>query len=145
VPLNTNIAATSGATIAFLSARYLFRDLVEQKFGDKVQSFQAGFSRNSFQYLLMLRLIPLSPFFIVNLVAGLTRIRTATYIGATSLGMIPASFAYSNAGTQLGTINTIEDIASPKVLGAFLLLGLLAIVPVIYQKLKQRHVDTASG
>ena len=137
-----NIAATTGATMAFLSARYLFRDLVERKFGGpasaggRIQSLQTGFSKNAFQYLLMLRLIPLFPFFLVNLVAGLTQIRVAAYVGATALGIIPASFVYSNAGTQLGTINTVKDIASPQVLGAFVLLGLLAVVPIIYQRLK---------
>jgi len=138
-----NIAATSGATIAFLSARYLFRDFVERKFGgtasagDRIQSFQMGFEKNGFQYLLTLRLIPLFPFFLVNLVAGITKIRVATYVGATALGILPASFVYSNAGTQLGKINTIKDIASPEVLVAFVLLGLLAVVPIIYQRFKK--------
>ena len=134
--LYVNVAATSGATVAFLSARYLFRDLVERKFSGTIQSLQIGFEKNAFQYLLTLRLIPLFPFFLVNLVAGITQIRIATYVGSTALGIIPASFVYSNAGTQLGKIDTVKDIASPQVLGAFVLLGLLAVVPIIYQRKK---------
>jgi uncharacterized membrane protein YdjX (TVP38/TMEM64 family) len=136
--LYVNIAATSGATLAFLAARYLFRDTVERKFGKKLESIQMGFAKNAFSYLLTLRLIPLFPFFLVNLASGLTRMRLSTYILATAIGIIPGSFVYSNAGKQLGAINSLEDVASPIVLEAFALLGILALVPVIYQKLKLR-------
>ena len=134
--LYVNIGATSGATIAFLSARYLFRDFVEEKFGKRLSSLQAGFSENPLNYLLALRLIPLFPFFLVNLASGLTRIPLMTYVGATALGIIPGSFVYSHAGNQLGTINSLRDIASPQVLGAFVLLGLLSLLPVIYRKFR---------
>ena len=132
--LYVNVGATSGATLAFLVARYLFRDTVERKFGERLNSVQRGFASNAFHYLLTLRLIPLFPFFLVNLAAGLTRIRLTTYIVATAVGIIPGSFVYANAGKQLGTINSVKDIASPGVLGAFLLLGLLALVPVVYTR-----------
>ena len=132
-----NIAATSGATLAFLAARYLFRDSVENKFGKKLGPIQKGFSENAFSYLLTLRLIPLFPFFLVNLASGLTRIPIKTYIIATSIGIIPGSFVFSNAGKQLGTISSLKDVASPGVLGAFVLLGLLSLVPVLYQKYKK--------
>lgn len=135
--LYVNLGATTGATLAFLMARYLFRDAVERKFGGKLTSFQKGFAQNAFNYLLMLRLIPLFPFSLINLGSGLTRIPLITYIVATAIGIIPGSFVYCNAGKQLGMINSVRDIASPGVLGAFTLLGLLALVPVIYQKFKE--------
>lgn len=138
--LYVNIAATSGATLAFVAARYLFRDTVEQKFGKKLESIQMGFAKNAFNYLLTLRLIPLFPFFLVNLASGLTRMPLSTYVLATAFGIIPGSFVYSNAGMQLGTINSLGDIASPGVLGAFILLGILALVPVVYQKLRKPAV-----
>jgi uncharacterized membrane protein YdjX (TVP38/TMEM64 family) len=136
-----NIGATSGATLAFLSARYLFRDFVEKKFGERLSSLQIGFSKNPFNYLLALRLIPLFPFFLVNLASGLTRIPLATYVVGTAIGIIPGSFVYSNAGSQLGTINSLRDIASPHVLGAFVLLGLLSLLPVVYQKFRTASIQ----
>lgn len=133
-----NIGATTGATLAFLTARYLLKDTVEQKFGKWLGPFQEGFSKNAFSYLLTLRLIPLFPFFIVNLVSGLTRVSVGTYVAATALGIIPGSFVYAYAGRQLGTINSLKEIASPNVIGAFVLLGLLALVPVVYKKVSAK-------
>lgn len=132
--LYVNIAATAGATLAFLAARYLLRDWVERKFGDRLGPIQEGFARNAFSYLITLRLIPIFPFFLINLVSGLTRIRLGSYVLATALGIIPGSFVYANAGRQLGTINSLGEIASPRVLGAFALLGLLALMPILYRK-----------
>lgn len=129
-----NIGATTGATLAFLTARYLLRDTVEQKFGKWLGPFQEGFAKNAFSYLLTLRLIPLFPFFVVNLVSGLTRVNVGTYVVATAIGIIPGSFVYAYAGRQLGTINSLQEIASLNVIGAFVLLGLLALVPVVYKK-----------
>lgn len=131
-----NVGATTGATVAFLTARYVLRDTVEQKFGKWLASFQEGFARNAFSYLLTLRLIPLFPFFVVNLVSGLTRVNVGTYVAATAIGIIPGSFVYAYAGRQLGTINSLKEIASPNVITAFGLLGLLALVPVLYKKYK---------
>lgn len=129
-----NIGATTGATLAFLTARYLLRETVEHKFGKWLGPFQEGFAKNAFSYLLTLRLIPLFPFFIVNLVSGLTRVNVGTYMVATAIGIIPGSFVYAYAGRQLGTINSLKEIASPNVIGAFMLLGLLALVPVVYKR-----------
>lgn len=132
--LYVNIAATAGATLAFLAARYLLRDWVERKFGERLGPIQEGFARNAFSYLITLRLIPIFPFFLINLLSGLTRIRLGTYVLATAVGIIPGSFVYANAGRQLGTINSLGEIASPRVLGAFALLGLLALVPILCRK-----------
>lgn len=132
--LFVNLGATAGATLAFLASRYLLRDWVERKFGKWLGPVQQGFSKNAFSYLMTLRLIPLFPFFVVNLVSGLTRMNVGTYLAATTLGIIPGSFVYAYAGQQLGTINSLKDIASPGVIGAFVLLGLLALVPSLYKK-----------
>jgi uncharacterized membrane protein YdjX (TVP38/TMEM64 family) len=132
--LFVNLGATTGATLAFLVSRYLLRDWVEQKFGKWLGPVQQGFAKNAFGYLMTLRLIPLFPFFVVNLVSGLTRMNVGTYVVATALGIIPGSFVYAYAGRQLGTINSLKDIASPGVIGAFVLLGLLALVPNLYKK-----------
>lgn len=132
--LFVNLGATTGATLAFLAARYLLRDWVEQKFGKWLGPLQDGFARNAFSYLMTLRLIPLFPFFVVNLVSGLTRMNIGSYVSATALGIIPGSFVYAYAGRQLGTINSLKEIASPNVIGAFVLLGLLALVPTVYKK-----------
>ena len=134
-----NLGATTGSTLAFLSARYLLRDWVEAKFGSRLGAIQDGFSKNAFSYLMTLRLIPLFPFFLVNLVSGLTRVKLATYVAATAIGIIPGSFVYAYAGRQLGTINSLKEIASPNVLLAFTLLGLLALVPVFYRKLSAKQ------
>ncbi|MEO8340678.1 MAG: TVP38/TMEM64 family protein [Nitrospirota bacterium] len=132
--LFVNLGATTGATLAFLASRYLLRDWVERKFGKWLGPVQQGFTNNAFSYLLTLRLIPLFPFFVVNLVSGLTRMNVGTYVVATALGIIPGSFVYAYAGRQLGTINSLKDIASPGVIGAFVLLGLLALAPNLYKK-----------
>ena len=88
---------------------------------------------------MTLRLIPLFPFFVVNLVSGLTRISVGTYVAATAIGIIPGSFVYAYAGRQLGTINSLKEIASPNVLAAFVLLGLLAMVPIAYKKVSGKQ------
>jgi len=133
-----NLGATVGATLAFLAARYVLRDWVERKFGRWLEPLQEGFAKNAFSYLMTLRLIPLFPFFAVNLVSGLTRMNVGTYAAATALGIIPGSFVYAYAGRQLGTLNSLREIASPHVLGAFVLLGVLALSPIVYRKLRTK-------
>jgi uncharacterized membrane protein YdjX (TVP38/TMEM64 family) len=135
-----NLGATMGATLAFLAARYLLSDWVERKFGRWLEPLQRGFVQNAFSYLLTLRLIPLFPFFVINLVSGLTRMNVGTYVAATALGIIPGSFVYAYAGRQLGTINSLQEIASPRVIGAFILLGILALAPIVYKRV---HPNTA--
>lgn len=142
--LYVNVGATVGATLAFLAARYVLRDWVEQKFGHRLGALQQGFAQNAFHYLLTLRLIPIFPFFLINLLSGLTRISVGTYVAATSLGIIPGSFVYAFAGRQLGTINSLKEIASPNVILAFTLLGLLALVPILYKKISGRSSPAAA-
>jgi uncharacterized membrane protein YdjX (TVP38/TMEM64 family) len=130
-------AATIGATLAFLVARYLLRDAVLQKFGAKLEGVNRELETRGFNYLLFLRLVPLFPFFLINLAAGLTRLPLRTFVIGTFIGIIPGGFVFVNAGASLASINTLRDVASPRVLGSFALLGLFALVPVIYGKLKK--------
>jgi uncharacterized membrane protein YdjX (TVP38/TMEM64 family) len=132
--LYVNVGATIGATLAFLAARYVLRDWVEKKFGERLRPIQAGFAKNAFSYLMTLRLIPAFPFFLVNLVSGLTRVNVGTYVLATMLGIIPASFVFAYAGRQLGSINSVKEIVSPQVLLAFILLGALALTPAFFKR-----------
>jgi len=133
--LYVNLGATTGATLAFLAARYLLQGWVQRSFGERLAPLQKGFADNAFSYLMTLRLIPLFPFFVVNLLSGLTTVKTRTYVAATSLGIIPGSFVYTYAGSQLGSINSLAEIASPQVVLALTFLGLLSFSSVFYRRL----------
>ncbi|MDX9708933.1 MAG: TVP38/TMEM64 family protein [Trichloromonas sp.] len=137
-------AATLGAGLAFLAVRYLFRDGVVKKFGVKLEGINRELEGRGLNYLLFLRLVPVFPFFLINLAAGLTRLPLRTFLLGTFVGIIPGGFVYVNAGAGLAAIDTLADIASPRVLGAFALLGLFALIPVIYGKFKESgtSVDT---
>ena len=132
-----NIAATIGATLAFLVTRYLLRDVVINKFGDKLEGMNRELENRGFSYLLFLRLVPVFPFFLINLAAGLTRLPLRTFFLATMIGIIPAGFVFVNAGASLATIDSLSGIASPRVLGSFALLGLFALIPVLYNKFRR--------
>ena len=137
-----NIAATIGATLAFLVTRYLLRDVVLNKFGSKLEGMNRELEQRGFSYLLFLRLVPLFPFFLINLAAGLTRLPLRTFFFGTMLGIIPGGFVYVNAGASLATIDSLSGIASPRVLGSFALLGLFALAPVSYNKFKNKKAAT---
>ncbi len=132
------IAATIGATLAFLVSRYLLRDLVLTKFGGKLEGMNRELESRGFSYLLFLRLVPVFPFFLINLAAGLTRLPLRTFFFGTMFGIIPVGFVFVNAGASLATIDSLAGIASPRVLGSFVLLGLFALIPVLYNKIKGR-------
>jgi uncharacterized membrane protein YdjX (TVP38/TMEM64 family) len=134
-----NIAATIGATLAFLVTRYLLRDLVLDRFGPKLEGINRELETRGFNYLLFLRLVPVFPFFLINLAAGLTRLPLRTFFLATMVGIIPGGFVFVNAGASLATIDSLANVASPRVLGSFALLGLFALVPVLYAKIKTRR------
>ena len=137
-----NIAATIGATLAFLVTRYLLRDAVLHRFGAKLEGMNRELETRGFNYLLFLRLVPVFPFFLINLAAGLTRLPLRTFVLGTMLGIIPGGFVYCNAGASLATITSLSAIASPRVLASFALLGLFALVPALYMKIKakgERH------
>ncbi|PWF44036.1 FAD-dependent oxidoreductase [Massilia glaciei] len=122
-----SFASTIGATLAFLASRYLLRDWVRTHFRSKVDAIDAGVARDGAFYLFTLRLVPLFPFFLVNLVMGLTAMRVTTYYWVSQLGMLAGTLAFVNAGTQLARIDSLSGILSPAVLGSFALLGVLPL------------------
>jgi len=123
-----SFASTIGATIAFLISRFLLRDYVHERYGDKMKKIDEGFRQEGAFYLFALRLVPVFPFFIINLLMGVTAIRTITYFFVSQLGMLPGTAAYVFAGTQLSEINSPAEILSPQILLAFAILGLLPII-----------------
>jgi len=134
------LAATVGATLVFLAARYLFADAARRRMGALGERISAGFTENALSYLLFLRLVPLFPFFLVNLAPAFTRIRLATFVLGTFIGIIPATFVYVNLGETLGRIDSLSGLVSPETIAAFVLLGLLALVPVFVRKRRSRQV-----
>ena len=136
-----SFASAIGATLAMLAARYLFRDPVQQRFGKRLDDANKGFEKEGAFFLFTLRLIPLVPFFVLNLLMGLTRIRVWTYYWVSQLGMLAATLVYVNAGTQLAKIDSLRSIVSPGLIGSFVLLGLLPLlVSRVLGFLKRRKV-----
>ncbi|ATL91958.1 pyridine nucleotide-disulfide oxidoreductase [Aeromonas sp. CU5] len=123
--LLVSFASSIGATLAFLSARFLLRDWVTARFGDKLATFHSGMAKEGAFYLLSLRLIPIFPFFLVNLLMGLTPIRVSTYYWVSQLGMLPGTFVYVLAGSELGQLTSTGNILSPGLMVALTLLGLM--------------------
>ena len=123
-----SLASTAGATLAFLAARYLLRDSVTRRFGARLDEVHRGMDRNGAFYLFTLRLVPLVPFFVINLVMGLTKMPARRYAWVSQLGMLPGTLVYVNAGTALGGLQSLSGIVSPQLLGAF---ALLAVFPWI--------------
>jgi pyruvate/2-oxoglutarate dehydrogenase complex dihydrolipoamide dehydrogenase (E3) component/uncharacterized membrane protein YdjX (TVP38/TMEM64 family) len=123
-----SFASTIGATLVFLAARFLFHDAVQKRFRKRLKAINEGVERDGAFYLLALRLVPVFPFWVINLVMALTPIRTWTYYWISQLGMLPATIVYVNAGTQLGRVESTGDILSPELIGAFALLGLLPLI-----------------
>lgn len=119
-----SFASTLGATLAFLASRYVLRDGIEARFGERLRTVNQGLERDGAFYLFTIRMIPLFPFFVVNLVMGLTRIGTWTFAWVSQIGMLLGTIVYVNAGTQLARIDSLSGIASPAVLASFALLGI---------------------
>jgi uncharacterized membrane protein YdjX (TVP38/TMEM64 family) len=137
------IAATIGATLVFLAARYLFADAARRRMGALGQKLCDGFTANAFNYLLFLRLVPLFPFFLVNLAPAFTAISVRTFVIATLIGIIPGSFVYANLGQTLGRIDSLAGLVSTETIIALALLGLLALVPVVVRRLRSGRVQKA--
>ena len=139
--LLVSFASSIGATLAFLSARFLLRDWVTSRFGDKLATFQSGMAKEGAFYLLSLRLIPIFPFFLVNLLMGLTPIRVSTYYWVSQLGMLPGTFVYVLAGSELGQLTSTGNILSPGLMVALTLLGLMPwLVKKLTTHLAQRRL-----
>ena len=132
------LAATLGSAIVFLAARYIFADAARKRLGALGERINAGFTKNAFSYLLFLRLVPVFPFFLVNLAPAFTSIPLRTYVAATFLGIIPGTFVFVNLGQTLGRIDSLEGLVSLETLGAFALLGVFALVPVAIKAYRER-------
>ena len=130
--LLASFASSIGATLAFLVSRYLLRSTVESKFGDKLYMINNSVEKEGAFYLFTMRLVPIFPFFLVNLVMGLTKIKTGIFYIVSQIGMLLGTFVFVNAGTQLASINSVNEILSPKLLISFALLG---IFPIIAKKI----------
>ena len=133
-----SFASSIGATLAFLVSRYVLRDSVQGKFGARLVDINKGIEKDGAFYLFTLRLVPLIPFFVINLVMGLTRMKTGVFYLASQIGMLAGTIVYVNAGTQLARIESLRGILSPGLLGSFVLLGLF---PLIAKKI----VDVIQG
>lgn len=123
-----SFSSTLGATLAFLASRFFLRDLIQNKFKDKIANVNQGIKKEGAFYLFTLRLVPIFPFFLINLVMGLTSIRTMTYFFVSQIGMLPGTFVYVNAGTQLAKIDSLNGILSPEILFSFSLIGILPLL-----------------
>lgn len=130
--LIVSFASSVGATLAFLVSRHLLRDSIQSRYGKSLASINQGVERDGAFYLFALRLVPAFPFFLINLVMGLTPLKTWTFYWVSQLGMLAGTAVFVNAGTQLAQIESLGDVASPGLLGAFALLG---IFPIIAKKL----------
>jgi uncharacterized membrane protein YdjX (TVP38/TMEM64 family) len=118
-----SFASTLGATLAFLSARFVLRDWVQGKFGERLRAIDEGLEKDGAFYLFTLRLIPVFPFFVINLLMGLTRIKTRTFFWVSQLGMLPATIVFVNAGTQISRIESTSGLLSPTLIASFVALA----------------------
>ncbi|KJE33918.1 membrane protein [Thalassospira sp. HJ] len=137
------IGATLGATIVYLAARYAFYDLMRAKAGNAVRKMEEGFAENAFSYLMVLRLIPIFPFWLVNLVPALLGVKLRSFVLGTMIGIIPGTFVYASIGDGLGALfdqgktPDLGIIFEPRILTPIIGLAVLALLPVAYKKLRQ--------
>ncbi|OED39759.1 dihydrolipoamide dehydrogenase [Chromatiales bacterium (ex Bugula neritina AB1)] len=136
-----SFASTIGATLAFLISRFMFRETVQTKFGSQLETINQGVEKEGAFYLFTLRLIPVVPFFVVNLLMGLTPIKAMVFAWVSQLGMLPGTAVFVNAGDQLSKIESLSDILSPSLLAAFALLG---IFPIAAKKLLNLYKNRAA-
>lgn len=126
-----SFASSIGATLACFFSRYLFKDYVQRKFGDRLDKVNRGFEEEGAFYLFSMRLIPAIPFVVINLIMGLTPMRLRTFYWVSQVGMLPGTMVYVNAGKELGQIDSLSGIVQPNVLISFVLLG---IFPLLVKK-----------
>lgn len=141
-----SFASTIGATMACLVSRFLLREWVQNRFGERLLAINRGIDREGAFYLFSLRLVPIFPFFVINLLLGLTRMPLATFFWVSQLGMLPATIVFVNAGKELAQIETLSGIVSPGVLLSFAILGLF---PMVTQRLlrwyRTKFADNSTG
>ncbi len=130
-------AATLGSTLAFLAARYLFADAARRRMGPRLRRLSRGFEEDAFSYLLFLRLVPLFPFWLVNLVPAFTPVKPRTFMAATLIGIIPGSFVFCNLGRRLATLESGRDLFDRETLVALAMLGLMSLLPIAWKKIRK--------
>jgi uncharacterized membrane protein YdjX (TVP38/TMEM64 family) len=136
-----SFASTIGATLAFLAARFVLGESVQQKFGQRMVEINKGVEKEGAFYLFTLRLVPLVPFFVINLLMGLTKMKTLTFFWVSQVGMFLGTVVFVNAGTELAKISSLKGILSPGLIGSFVLLGIFPIIAKkIIDGIKQRKV-----
>ena len=123
-----SFASSIGATLAFLASRFVLRDAIQRRYGDKLRAVNEGVAQDGAFYLFTLRLIPVFPFFVINLVMGLAPMRAHTFYWVSQVGMLAGTLVYVNAGTQLGQLESLRGILSPGLIGSFVLLGLFPLI-----------------
>jgi pyruvate/2-oxoglutarate dehydrogenase complex dihydrolipoamide dehydrogenase (E3) component/uncharacterized membrane protein YdjX (TVP38/TMEM64 family) len=139
--LIVSFASAIGATLALLASRYILRDSVQSKFGARLADIDKGIEREGAFYLFTLRLVPIFPFFIINLLMGLTKMKAWTFYWVSQIGMLAGTLVYVNAGTQLAKISSLKGILSPGLIGSFVLLGVFPLVAKkIVDAIKARKV-----
>lgn len=134
-----NIGATIGAVLAFLAARFVIGGWVQGRYKQQLKRFNREVSQHGHNYLLLLRILPLAPFFVINYCAGLTKIRLKTFVWTTSIGMLPGSLIYAFIGEQLRYVNVPSDLVSWKIMLALVLLAIFALLPVILHHVQLRR------
>jgi uncharacterized membrane protein YdjX (TVP38/TMEM64 family) len=137
-----SFASTIGATLACLVSRFLMRDVVQSRFADKLVAINQGVDREGPFYLFSLRLVPIFPFFVINLVMGLTKMPALTYYWVSQVGMLPGTIVYVNAGKELAKIETLAGILSPSLIASFVILGLF---PITVKKLLVWYKERKGG
>ncbi len=136
-----SFASSLGATLAFLVSRYVLRDSVQSRFGARLADIDRGIVKEGAFYLFTLRLVPLIPFFVINLVMGLTKMKAWTFYWVSQVGMLAGTLVYVNAGTQLARIDSLRGILSPALIGSFALLGVFPLIAKkIVDAIKARQV-----
>lgn len=133
------LAASVGATLAFLAARYLFADAARRRMGPRLQRLARGFERDAFNYILFVRLVPVFPFWLMNLVPAFTPVSARTFFTATAIGITPGTFVFANLGESLGRIESPSDLVGTGTLVALGLLGVLSLAPIFFKKLRNRR------
>lgn len=128
------LAATAGAVLAFLSARYLVGGRLQERYAAQLAVFNAEMERNGSRYLLTLRLVPLFPFFLVNFLSGLTRVSLGNFAWTTAAGIVPGTFVFAFAGQQLGTLHSVSDVLSGRVLLALTTLAAFLVLPALWRR-----------
>jgi len=139
-----SFAASIGATLGLLVSRFLLRDAVQKRYGDKLNAINEGVRKDGALYLFTLRLVPVFPFFLINILMGLTPIRPWTFYWVSQIGMLPVGLVFVFAGTQIAQITSLRGILSPGLIGAFVLLGVFPLIAkktMAYLKGRRRGVQ----